>query len=34
VSESAIEKNDCIDKWKVQDAMEIETRARERMVKE
>ena len=27
-------KNDCIDKWKAQDAMEIKTRARERLVKE
>ena len=29
-----MERNDCIVKWKAQDAMEIKTRARERLVKE
>jgi len=31
---SAMERNDCIVKWKAQDAMEIITRARERLMKE
>ena len=29
-----MERNDCIVKWKAQDAMEMKTRARERLVKE
>jgi hypothetical protein len=34
MGQSAMERNDCIVKWKAQDAMEIKTRARERLVKE
>ena len=34
VSESAMERNDCIVKWQAQDAIEMKTRAREKLVKE
>ena len=34
MDESAMERNDCVVKWKAQDAMEMKTRARERLVKE
>ena len=34
MGESAMERNDCIVKWKAQDAKEMKTRARERLVKE
>ena len=34
MGEGAMERNECIVKWKAQDDMEIKTRARERLVKE
>ena len=34
MGQRAIERNDCIVKWKAQDAMEMKTRTRERLVKE
>jgi len=34
MGESAMERNDCIFKWKTQDVMKLKTRVRERLVKE
>ena len=34
MGQSAMERNDCIVKWKAQDDMEMKTMARERLVKE